>query len=254
MKRLFLAAAVLATVAAIFIWARLPPKRPVLSSTFDDGTIPGVLHVHSNRSDGRGTPEQIAHDAAKAGLKFVVITDHGDATRLPDPPIYREGVLCLEGTEISTSGGHYIAIDMPAAPYPLAGEARDVVEDVKRLGGFGIAAHPDSPKLELRWREWNAPFDALEIVNLDTAWRQRMTDTTWKPKAGLLVRLLTYPFRPEESMTSLISRSGVFYRWDALSRRRHVVTLGGADAHAQIAWRASDPIAARLAVPVPSYG
>jgi len=175
-KRFFLAAAVLATVAAIFIWARVPPKRPVLSSTFDDGTIPGVLHVHSNRSDGRGTPEQIAHDAAKAGLKFVVITDHGDATRLPDPPIYREGVLCLEGTEISTSGGHYIAIDMPAAPYPLAGEARDVVEDVKRLGGFGIAAHPDSPKLELRWREWNAPFDALEIVNLDTTWRQRMTE------------------------------------------------------------------------------
>jgi hypothetical protein len=248
-----MAAAVLATVAAIFIWARLPPKHQALSSTFVDGTVAGVLHVHSNRSDGRGTPEQIAHAAAQAGLTFVVLTDHGDATRQPDPPIYREGVLCLDGTEISTSGGHYIAIDMPAAPYPLAGEARDVVEDVKRLGGFGIAAHPDSPKLELRWREWSAPFDAIEIVNLDTAWRQRMTDTTWRPKAGLLARLLTYPFRPEESIAGLISRSGVFYRWDALSRRRHVVTLGGADAHAQIAWRASDPIAARLAVPVPSY-
>ena len=203
MKRLFLAAAVLATVAAIFIWARLPPKRQLLSSTFDDGTIAGVLHVHSNRSDGRGTPEQIAHDAAKAGLKFVVITDHGDATRQPDPPIYREGVLCLEGTEISTSGGHYIAIDMPAAPYPLAGEARDVVEDVKRLGGFGIAAHPDSPKLELRWREWSAPFDAIEIMNLDTAWRQRMTDTTWKPKAGLLARLLTYHMVPTMMITAV---------------------------------------------------
>ena len=31
------------------------------------------------------------------------------------------------------------------------------------------------------------------------------------------------------------------------------MTLGGADAHAQIAWRASDPIAARVSVPVPSY-
>src|SRR2546426_4280648 len=39
---------------------------------------------------------------------------------------------------------------------PICGEARDVVEDVRRLGGFGIAAHPDSPKTELRWREWTA--------------------------------------------------------------------------------------------------
>jgi hypothetical protein len=248
-----MAAAVLATAVAIFAWARLPPKHQVLSNTFPDGTVAGVLHIHSVRSDGRGTPEQIAHDAARAGLKFIVITDHGDATRAPDPPVYREGVLCLEGTEISTSGGHYIAIDMPASTYPLAGEARDVIDDVKRLGGFGIAAHPDSPKPELAWKEWVAPFDAIEIFNLDTSWRQRVTATSWRPKAGLAARLLTYPFRPTESITSLITRSNVLYRWDALARRRHLVTIAGADAHAQMAWRASDPIAARLSVPVPSY-
>src|SRR4051812_45263155 len=138
-----MAAAVLATVVAIVVWTRLPPKQQILQRTFDDGSVAGVLHIHSIRSDGRGTPEQIAHEAARAGIKFIVITDHGDATRKPDPPIYREGVLCLDGVEISTSGGHYIAIDMPAAPYPLAGEARDVVDDVRRLGGFGIVAHPD---------------------------------------------------------------------------------------------------------------
>ena len=87
-------------------------------------------------------------------------------------------MLCLDGVEISTTGGHYIALDMPAAPYPLGGEARDVVEDVRRLGGFGIAAHPDSPKPELRWREWDAPFDGIEILNLDTSWR------LWAEQAG----------------------------------------------------------------------
>jgi len=247
------AAAVLVTVVAICLWARLPPKQQRLSSTFTDGTVAGIVHVHSVASDGRGTLDEIAHDAARAGLKFLVITDHGDATRTPALPVYREGVLCLEGAEISTSGGHYLAIDMPAAPYPLGGEARDVIDDVKRLGGFGIAAHPDSPKPELRWREWTAPFDAIEIFNLDTSWRRRVTGTGWRPKAGLLSRLLTYPIRPTESMTSLLSRSSVFYRWDALSRRRHVVMLAGADAHAQIAWRSSDPIATRASVPVPSY-
>ena len=33
--------------------------------------------------------------------------------------------------------------------------------------GFGIVAHPDSPKRELSWREWAAPFDAIELVNPD---------------------------------------------------------------------------------------
>ena len=253
MRRFLTAAAVLATVAALCLWTRLPPRQQILTTDFPDGSVAGVLHIHSVRSDGRGTPEEIARAAARAGLKFIVITDHGDATAAPDAPVYREGVLCLTGTEISTSGGHYIAIDMPASPYPLGGEPRDVVDDVKRMGGFGIVAHPDSPKPELRWKEWTAPFDAIEIINLDTSWRQRVTDTSWRPKLGLLTRLLTYPIRPTESITSLISRSTVLDRWDTLARRRHVVTLAGADAHAQIAWRASDPVAARLSVPVPSY-
>src|SRR5205814_3260274 len=96
LKRVLMAAAVLATVVAIFVSTRLPPKHQVLQRTFDDGTVAGVVHIHSVRSDGRGTPGQIAHAAALAGLKFIVLTDHGDATRTPDPPVYREGVLCLD--------------------------------------------------------------------------------------------------------------------------------------------------------------
>ena len=253
LRRLFVAAAVLAIAAAIFIWSALPPRRQTLAASLSDGTIPGILHVHSVRSDGRGTQEQIAHAAAVAGLKFIVITDHGDATHAPDAPVYREGVLCLNGTEVSTRDGHYIALDMPASPYPLGGEGRDVVDDVKRLGGFGIVAHPDSPKLELRWRAWSAPFDGVEIVNLDTMWRTRMAAATWRPKAGLALRLLTYLFRPQESIASLVQRSTAFSEWSALAEKRHVVLVAGADAHGQIAWRASDPIQARLSVAVPSY-
>ena len=248
-----MAAAVLVTVAAIFLWSQLPPRQLTLASTFSDGTVAGVLHVHSSRSDGRGTLAQIAHDAARAGLKFIVITDHGDATRAPEPPVYREGVLCIDGTEISTRDGHYIAVDIPASPYPLAGDGRDVVEDVKRLGGFGIVAHPDSPKPELAWKAWDTPFDAVEILNLDTMWRRRLAEPGWRGKAALQARLLTYPFRPVESIASLVLPSRALDQWDAIARRRHVVTLAGADAHAQIAWRASDPIAARLAIPIPSY-
>ena len=156
MKRVAIVMA--AVVAAICVSAglTLPPRHLPLEAS-PDGTVSGILHIHSTRSDGRGTPDEVAAAAARAGISFIVFTDHGDATRTPDPPTYRSGVLCLDGVEISTTGGHYVVLDMPAAPYPLAGEPRDVVEDVRRLGGFGIAAHPDSPKPELRWSDWDAP-------------------------------------------------------------------------------------------------
>jgi hypothetical protein len=252
LRRILFVAAVLVAAAAVFVAWTLPPKRLALADASPDDTIPGIIHVHSVRSDGRGTADEIADAAARAGLKFVVITDHGDGTRTPEPAAYRHGVLCLDAVEISTAGGHYIALDMPASPYPLGGEARDVVEDVKRLGGFGIAAHPDSPKSELRWREWAAPFDALEIVNLDTAWRRRMTGT-WRESLTLAARLFSYPVRPAESMASLVQPSTIWQEWAAVAARRRLVTLAGADAHARLGWRAGDPATAGASAPLPGY-
>jgi hypothetical protein len=251
-KLLALAAAVVAAVA-IWVGVTLPPKHLELAASWPDGTVRGILHVHTNRSDGLSSPDEVAADAARAGLSFVVFTDHGDGTRKPDPPAYRAGVLCLDGVEISTRGGHYIAIDMPQAPYPLGGDARDVVEDVRRLGGFGIAAHPDSPKLELQWREWVAPFDAIEIMNPDSSWRVHYQQPGWRPKLRLLTALVDYPVRPAETLAALLQPTTVIPRWDALTHRRRVVALSGADAHAKLAPRAADPGDNRLALPIPSY-
>jgi len=253
LRRFLLVAAVLVAVAAVFIASSLPPRHLALADPAPDQMIPGVIHVHSKRSDGRGTSDEIAEAAARAGLKFVVITDHGDGTRPADPPEYLHGVLCLDAVEISTSGGHYIALDMSTSPYPLGGEARDVVDDVKRLGGFGIVAHPDSPKDDLRWRDWDASFDAIEIVNLDTAWRRRAADTSWRQRLDLAARLLAYPVRPAESIAALVQPSTIWDRWAALAKRRHLVTLPGADAHARLGWRAGDAAAADVSAPLPSY-
>jgi hypothetical protein len=257
LKRFLTAMAVLATAVAVFVWSTFPPRQPVLPTSFQDGTVPGILHVHSTRSDGRGTPEEIAHAAAAAGLKFIVLTDHGDATRPPDAPVYREGVLCLDAVEISTAEGHYVALDMPKAPYPLGGEARDVIEDVRRLGGFGIAAHPDSPKPDLRWREWSAPFDGIEFINPDTSWREQIVplfnSRMMRPTRLLAERLLSYPFRPAESIASLIRPTQVLDPWAEVVRRRPVVTIAGADAHARIASRLTEPGENRLSLAIPSY-
>jgi hypothetical protein len=252
-KRFLLATAALAAAVVVFTLVELPPRPLALDVSWRDGTIPGVLHVHTNRSDGQGTPDAIAAAAAKAQLKFLVFTDHGDATRVPDPPTYRSGVLCLDGVEISTTGGHYVAIGLGASPYPLAGESRDVVEDVRRLGGFGIAAHPDSPKTELRWTDWETPIDGLELINPDTSWRVHMTQAGMK--FPLIRALFTYPVRSTATIAGLLTGSPELDdRWNQiLSRGGRAVGLAGVDTHAKLVLIDSETDNGRYSLPVPGY-
>ena len=190
----------------------------------------------------------MADAAARAGLDFVVLTDHGDGTRAPTPPRYVGGVLLIDAVEISTTGGHYVALGLGQAPYRLAGEPRDVIEDVTRLGGFGIAAHPDSPKGELAWREWQAPFEGLEWLNADSAWRDE--------RRGALARALVgYWLRGPEVIASLLDRPATtMARWDALTRRRAVVGVAGHDAHARVGARGDwEPGDGGYSLRLPSY-
>jgi hypothetical protein len=174
----------------------------------------------------------VAAAAARAGLAFVVVTDHGDATRTPDAPAYIGGVLCLDGVEISTTGGHYVALGLGPAPYPLGGAPSAVVEDVARLGGFGFAAHPDSPRPELSWTDWEAPIDGVEWLSADSEWRD-------ESRARLARVLFDYALRPGPALASILDRpTTTLERWDGLTPRRPVVAIAGHDAHGGIGKRA----------------
>jgi hypothetical protein len=252
-KRIALvAAAVLAAAFFCTLWILVPPRRVTLQpSSWPSAarTAAGVMHVHTVASDGSGSPDEVAAAAARAGLQFVILTDHGDGTRAPRPPVYRSGVLCLDAVEISTAEGHYIALGLPQTPYPLGGDPRDVIQDVRRLGGFGIAAHPDSRKPALQWHEWTAPFDAIEWLNADSEWR----DASRRRKERALA---TYLFRPVETLGSLLDRPDLtILRWDTLTQRRRVVGVAGTDAHARVGWQESDASGYRKPwfLRIPSY-
>jgi len=253
--RLFAVAVLAAACGYVLLTVpRAPARVPDAAGWEQAGArfVKGVLHIHSDRSDGTGTPEEIAVAAARAGLAFVVLTDHGDGTRNLDRPVYRSGVLCIDGVEISTTAGHYLATGLSRTPYPLGGEPRDVVDDVRRLGGFGIAAHPDSPKAELRWTETDLPVDAIEWINADSQWR----DESW-PR--LLLALTHYPFRPAPAVVSLFDApEETFRRWDAMAATRRVLAVPGADAHARLAFTGeteatTDEEKRRMIVRLPDY-
>ena len=229
---LFVTAAVVAAVI-VFALATLPPRPLAVDADGIDPdlvrrTIRGAYHIHTTRSDGAADKTMIAQAAARAGLKFIILTDHGDGTTPADPFEYLSGVLCIDAVEISTNGGHYVALGMTPSPYPLGGDPSAVVEDVARLGGFGIAAHPDSPKASLAWTDWDEPIDGIEWLSADSEWRDE-TRTT------LARAVVDYAFRPAPALASVLDRPvATLKRWDELTHRRRVVALAALDAHGGI--------------------
>jgi hypothetical protein len=211
---------------ALFVFLTLPPRPIRLDATANPNIVAGAYHVHTSRSDGTKPVEEIAAAAARAGLKFVVFTDHGDATRPPDPPAYHHGVLCLDAVEISTDAGHLVALGLDrAAPYPLAGDPEDVIEDVHRLGGRAIVAHPDSPDVRLRWRRSDVRYDGIEWLNADSEWRDDPTGRLFASTARAIVR-------PTATIVSLFGRPDTtLRRWDSMAASRSVPGLAAVDAH-----------------------
>lgn len=247
MRRLSRKIGIALLVAGMLLWVILPPVA--------DETAPapanvarGAYHIHTNRSDGSGSPDEVAEAASRAGLHFIILTDHGDGTRAPDPPAYRSGVLTIDAVELNTTAGHYAALGLPATPYPLAGTPQAVIEDVRRLGGFGIAAHPGSPRASLAWQDWSADIDGLEWINGDSEWRD-------EPRLPLIRALTSYLFRAPEAMAALLDRPGaVFTQWDRLTASRRVFALAGIDAHAWLGYEQdSDPDGNAMHLPLPGY-
>jgi hypothetical protein len=234
-------------IAGVLLWLILPPAA-IDTAPPPPNIVRGAYHVHTDRSDGSGTPDQVAGAAARAGMQFVILTDHGDGTRAPDPPAYRSGVLVIDAVELNTAAGHYVALGLPAAPYPIAGTAAAVLEDVKRLGGFGVAAHPGSPRASLRWTDWHAAVDGLEWINGDSEWRD-------EPRLPLVRALLGYLLRPPESMGALLDRpTTVLAEWDRLLQSRRVFTIAGIDAHARLGYEESGGAGGdALHLPMPGY-
>ena len=238
-----------AAVAAALVLVVRPPSPRLLAPIAGQPSLwRGAYHVHSTQSDGSGTADAIAAAAAAANLDFVILTDHGDGTRPPSAPRVVDGVLLIDAVEISTDDGHYVALDLPTAPYPLAGDGRAVAEDVRRLGGMGLLAHPDSQRPALAWHDPSVSADGFEWINGDSTWRTAST-------AHLLTRLLTYPLNRPGTLTALASYPAALFAERDQPSRAPQLALAAVDAHARIGWqRSADPIeGGRTLFEFPSY-
>ncbi len=197
------------------------------------GEARGAWHVHTTRSDGRGTLAEIVAAARAAGLQFVVVTDHNVLTL--EEQGWRDGVLVVEGTEASTAFGHVAALGVPRALTPEERDG-DPLGAIAALGGQAILAHPLHPRRP--FTGWGrGAWRGLEVVSNDTAWGEVLRGRAWGKVA---LAAAVFPFDGARAVLALQGRANEeLRRFDAElraargvdPRRPARVLLCSADAH-----------------------
>jgi len=230
-------------VALVLVWrvAAWRPQPVVPTDVPDDFVrVSGVAHVHTAHSDGSGQVEDVEAAAAAAGLDFVIVTDHNSLAAKPKEGYGPAGVLTLVGTEISNRQGHLLAMGLPQLTYRFSGDATEALLDLAEVDGLSFAAHPESDREDLRWRDWELPGSwGVELLNGDSQWRA----AGW---VGLLGALARYPLNPDYALLRLLRRPAALDRWDEVLSRRRATGITGADAHGALTTLSP-------ALPFPSY-
>lgn len=232
-----------AALAALFA-LRVALWRPfaLVGAAPSDGysRVSGVVHVHTTLSDGGGEPAEVIEAARRAGLDYLLISDHNNADAKPFEG-YHDGLLVMVGSELSTTAGHILAMGIDDPVFRFSGDARDGFDDVRHLGGIAFAAHPTSEREDLRWTGWDLPGPwGIELLNGDTEWRRagfRVLETA--AVYGLNARYAL--------LRSLNPQDEILSRWDAMLAQRDVAGIAGADAHSRV------PVTKSVALRFPSY-
>lgn len=189
---------------------------------------PGAIHVHSIHSDGTGTIEEIACAAKKAGLCWVIVTDHNNMDAKEG--IY-DGVCVIVGEEISPEeGNHYLALDIKT-PISCNMPAEKYIQKVKQQGGFGFIVHPDDRSRKnsyksLPWEDWSIKdFGGIEIWNYMSNWADNYN--AQNPLKALNALLFGSRILPAPTKK-------IMKWWDSLNNENHhiIPAIGGIDAHA----------------------
>ena len=204
------------------IFPLIPQPADLLEDGYED--VVGVIHIHTQYSDGAGTYEEIAQDANRQGLDYLIVTDHNTLQPLRDGKQgWHKNTLVLVGVEISTRGGHYLALNVTEEIDRSKLTTQQIIDEVNRQGGLGFIAHPYFKKR--RWTDWSVRgFTGIEGYNV-------AHDTLDENRTRLIIWTLSMPVEP--FYLSLLDRPYDPLRtWDELIRRHgRIVGIGASDAH-----------------------
>lgn len=195
----------------------------------------GNAHMHTPYSDGEWPHARIAEAALKAGLDFIIVTDHNVWVCGPEGVLESNGrrLLTLIGEEVhdrtrNPQKNHLLVYGAETELSHLAEDPQGLIDGVRKAGGLCFLAHPQDPEIplfhepDLSWVSWEVSgYAGIEIWNYMSEFKSLMA-SRWSA--------LRYAYNPELGIRGPFPE--VLKKWDELlSAGQRVVGIGGADAH-----------------------
>jgi hypothetical protein len=195
----------------------------------------GNAHMHTPYSDGIKYHAGIAQEAIKAGLDFIIVTDHN--VWVDGVEGYYGGedgrVLLLVGEEIhdmrrTPQANHFLAFGAERELSAFAPDPQRLIDETRNAGGYGFLAHPFDPAAPdvgeeaLSWQDWGIDeYSGLEIWNYMS---------NFKGHLGNKLKSLRVALNPTKYITGPNPKA--LAKWDELlSHGKRVAVIGNSDAH-----------------------
>lgn len=150
----------------------------------------GIVHVHSTFSDGDRTPGMLKNAAQAIKCDFLIVTDHVEQINnkkktLPRTDLFTDDfgydnyikqfsvtkpLLCLAGTEITTSEGSHVLALVNVSKVFQANlskfDQQEVINRLNELGALPVAAHPNIKKYQFNQDKTDG-IAGIEFFNED---------------------------------------------------------------------------------------
>lgn len=207
----------------------------------------GVLNVHSKKSNGSGSVQDIITSAAAADLDFIIFNEKNPIDQQQPPPIKYGNLNVIYGSELNYRNSrvlHFLGEKSPV--FTSHSEVQIYISNFLETGGDGVMAlsHPNKPGYE--WSQSTAPdfLTGIEVLNLREVWRK-----AWeKKKLSFLSGVVFYPFNSNLFFLDIFSDEALSTTiWDEWSQRKPLSGYVGSDATSKLR------ISKRFSLNFPSY-
>ena len=191
----------------------------------------GAFHIHTDYSyDGNTDIKDVVAAARRAGLSFMVVTDHFRLDAKKDGwEGWHDGVFVLVGEEISPRFSHYLAfgINDPVIAWQKKSRPQEYIDAVNAQGGFGLIAHPDHTGTktfgvkDYPWKDWSVKgYTGVSVWDLMTDWQEKLV--------SLPAAIFAY-FFPSFALSG--PKKVTLSRWDEFNKTGKVAGYGEIDNH-----------------------
>lgn len=196
----------------------------------------GNMHMHTPYSDGEKYHVDIARDAIRAGLDFVIVTDHNVRVNGVEGYYGREHgerVLMIVGEEVhdprrNPQSNHLLVYGVERELAQYASNPQGLINEVISAEGICYLAHPierAAPVFHedaLSWVSWEIEgHTGIELWNYMTEFKSHLSSKQAAVRAAL---------NPQDFISGPFPETLAL--WDRLLRDgKRVKVIGGADAH-----------------------